>query len=323
MTPPVPPLPRWVALLALALGLGLTVAAAALEGITTLHGWPALAVRGLHGLVQTLGGAAFALAGLNEALRGWQRLRWRRITQWLAFDLLDQAIREVKAIAVSAAGVLAEHPGGDERIEALNRVFALPWSQARALALKDARAALNDHAEALFAGARPGQVPEAGGARLRAGVAGRAVAAGPGLEHGAERLRAVVSELGPFIDEEAAIQLLTAVTRLHEPVRGLARPPLGALRALLAGTLVLQLLEASGTVAAQLDAAYRELRAHTSNQELEAKLAMVERRAAEESENLRGSPASRLETDAVLRDTRRPTAEDVVGRLLDELDAED
>jgi hypothetical protein len=281
VTPPVPPLPRWVTPLALALGLGLTVAAAALEGAE--H--PALEVRTLHGLVQVMAGVAFALGGLNEILHGWRRRRWRELTQWIAYDLLNQAMGEARIIAVTVSSLLHQVAAKRIPVAEVDQLFVFPWSPTRALVLRELVDALQVGVQGLFAGARPGSAPDPAGGELRAAVVDRVVAAGPELERRADKLRGLTQELGPYLDEREAIALVTAVAQLHEPVRGLIRLPLRAgkdLPALLAGLLVVEVLAASGTVAGGLGEAYGALRGRLNDQALLAKLVPAERRAADD-----------------------------------------
>jgi hypothetical protein len=276
--PPLPPFPRWVAPAGLGVWLGLTALAARMEQWSDTF-----PTHFIQGVVQSVAGVALALGGIGEVLRWWQHQKWRRLTQWIAFDLLDQAIRETSAIARRAVYVLAGPATHDDhRISQIDHVFKLPWSPVRDDVVREVKIALGPHVRALFSGHRPDERTVSDGSSpdtLHADVIKRASALGPDLERPADKLRHLALELGAYVDERDAIELLTAVAQLHERVRELAALSVGAPAESLAshaGIKVDLVLTTSTEVTKRLSVSYSKLRLLTSDENLDDKLARDE-----------------------------------------------
>src|SRR6266850_7511608 len=82
----------------------------------------------LHDTFQGIGTVLFALGVGGGLLEVWSRTEWQHRTQWIVFDLLDQAIREVATLISHTVEVVTAPPDTGESVVDISGVFILPWS---------------------------------------------------------------------------------------------------------------------------------------------------------------------------------------------------
>lgn len=133
----VPATPRWVPWVAGLLGVGLTVVSVALEPNTSFG---SRLVRELTGVLTPL---LFAAAGVGLVLEGWRRHQWRRSTQFLAVEAIDELRDGLADVAETVMALVTPVlPEVERHRMPVRQAFALPYTDIRADVFRDATAAV-------------------------------------------------------------------------------------------------------------------------------------------------------------------------------------
>ncbi len=224
-----------------------------------------------HDFVQAVGAVALIFGGATAWIELYSRLRWRRLTQPIAIDLLDQAIRHTGAITSQATYLLR---GDDDLREAVDDLFRFPWSSARKEEIEAAARKLATTVEQF--------VFESTAARMEA--VNRWKASRSELAMRADKLRSTALELHDYVEEKQVLALVRSVMWLHKRIRELAdelprftsEPDhQAALLALLVG----QIVEESVSVAQRIGDPYLQLRKGLKDTRLLSELVLEERLA--------------------------------------------
>lgn len=122
---PLPPVPRWVPHIALAVWLIVVVLSAVVAG----HNDFAARLAGL--LLGTVAPVAFAVAGGALVVQRWQRREWERRTRSIVGMLIDESLAVLTGFAVATYGVLvgALPEQQRRRVPALDSAFRLPRAE--------------------------------------------------------------------------------------------------------------------------------------------------------------------------------------------------
>jgi hypothetical protein len=232
-------------------------------GLTVLGALPDQSTKSeriFHDVLQAMGAVFFALAVGGGLLGWWQQKEWKRRTQWIAFDLLNQAMRQTALIASRTADLWESGPGPTNLV---GPVFRLPWTRVGNETIEEVGRFVAAELAAAVEEGRAADAADDGNARL-ASVARKLQGLAPQIEAHADRLRQLTVELGAYLDDVLAVQLVTDVAELHDAVRNLVDPLPGwrvpeDAWALLAGEHAKAVLNASGTAAESLTRAYDRL----------------------------------------------------------------
>ena len=238
---------------------------------------------------QALATVFFAVAIGGGFLEFWQRREWKRRTQWIPFDLLNRAIRQLATLVATTADV-ASATLGRTGTTFISDAFALPWTPVSDQVIEHL-----DDSSAATLGALLGEQPSdpseprsLGSSSPLAAIHGRLLSSTRELKDQVDGLWSIVNQLGEYIDDESAPALLTEVTRVHNAVRELTDPfpglPPDATTAaspsgvwgLLAAISAKDVIKESAAVARRLSEVYGELRRQVTDDELERKLSNEE-----------------------------------------------
>jgi hypothetical protein len=233
--------------------------------------------RFVHDGLQTIATVFLALGVGGGLLELWQRREWQRRTQWIPFNLLNQAMRQV-AVLVSKSVELVD----DDSVASFSGVFILPWSAVGDRALQVQGRAVASTLPVLLGDRMTVDEPST----YQSQVIERLQAVGSELEDHADRLWSLASELGVYVDDVLGPELLTRVGGLHDAVRDLVDPFPGdrvtdPQLATLTGFNVSKVLECSGMVAQWLGRAYVSAQKRVMNDSLRERLQAEKDRRAE------------------------------------------
>jgi hypothetical protein len=166
----------------------------------------------VHDAIQTAGTAALAVCGLGTWIEIYRQRRWRKLTQSIAIDLLDQCIRQVGAITAQAVYLMR----GDEHLRRnVDQVFRLPWSSARA---EEMIASTTGLRQELIDQLPHDRVPVAHDTE---GVDQIVREVSSEMASRAEKLRTAALELDAYVEAQYVVNLVNAVIVLHRSVREL------------------------------------------------------------------------------------------------------
>jgi hypothetical protein len=266
---PVLPQPRRATYVGFLLaGLGCAALAAGFGGAQHDTYWWRIA----HDLTEALATTLLGVFTISGLIAFWQQRRWRKASQWIAFDLPRRAMRHAAIIASQATLVCT----GDEQIafevyEAYD--LELPLTEEREKLLHHLSERVSNQLSKLFA-PDLARLPEE---ELRAVVERASGASGP-LEERSDRLRATVRDLGGYLEFAQATAVFTAAVKLDGKVRELtAQGPIraGAVGGLLLAAQVSVIQDMCLELAKALSAGYEEIlqRATISDDELKKDLA--------------------------------------------------
>jgi hypothetical protein len=154
--------------------------------------------RFVHDGLQTIATVFLALGVGGGLLELWQRREWQRRTQWIPFNLLNQAMRQV-AVLVSKSVELVAPSDDDGSVASFSGVFILPWSAVGDRTIQVQGQAVASTLPVLFGDRTAVTDDEASPYQGR--VTEQLQAVGSELEGHADRLWSLASELGAYVDD--------------------------------------------------------------------------------------------------------------------------